>query len=280
LTRAERRGRAAASLADAASAEAGVVVQAAPDEHWLSGVAHDLNNALAILKGQVDLLRRRADRTNSVEGEQWRQGLQFIAVATQTLIRLSGELRDFGHLQSHQGLRLQRCWRDLIGLTRRFLEERQPISAQHRLCLETAEATIVGWWDAARLERALDNLLGNAIKYSPQGGAVTVRIAREAERGVEWVVLAVRDAGLGIAPADLPHIFQPGYRAAGVAGGQQGSGLGLAIARQIVEAHGGTITVASQLGRGSTFTVRLPLTAPAEGRRDESHSDGPSQVVG
>jgi signal transduction histidine kinase len=118
---------------------------------------------------------------------------------------------------------------------------------------------LFGDWDAARLGRVLANLLANAIKYSPQGGPITVDLKREEMDAGAFAVLAVRDQGLGIPAEDLPRIFEPFQRARNVVGRIGGSGLGLASVRQIVEQHGGTIAVTSEGGAGSTFTVRLPL---------------------
>jgi signal transduction histidine kinase len=109
----------------------------------------------------------------------------------------------------------------------------------------------------------LGNLLSNAIKYSPEGGDISVEVTQEEGPAGAWAVVVVRDQGLGIPAADLPHILERFQRAGNVIGRISGSGVGLASARQIVEQHGGTIAVASEERRGSTFTVRLPL-APQE----------------
>jgi signal transduction histidine kinase len=105
------------------------------------------------------------------------------------------------------------------------------------------------------LERVLAHLLSNAIKYSPAGGQVLVEVAREQD----CARLSVTDGGLGIPKADLPHVFERFRRASNVGGHIAGSGLGLAGARDIIEQHGGTISVSSQEHRGSTFVVGLPL---------------------
>lgn len=115
--------------------------------------------------------------------------------------------------------------------------------------------------DPVRLRQLFLNLLTNAIKYTSRGGTVTVAL----ERRGEFAALAVHDTGVGIAAADLPYIFDRFWRAdrARSRGAERGGfGLGLAIAQWITHAHGGTITVASRLGRGSTFTVTIPAIAP------------------
>lgn len=120
--------------------------------------------------------------------------------------------------------------------------------------------------DRHRIREMLLNLVTNAIKYTPQGGAVALRLAEEEDA----VILAVRDTGIGVAPGDLPHIFERFWRADPArsrTGDRPGTGLGLAITKWIAEAHGGTITVQSRPGRGSVFVVRLPKGAgPAVAR--------------
>jgi signal transduction histidine kinase len=115
---------------------------------------------------------------------------------------------------------------------------------------------LVGEWDELRLGRVIDNLLDNAVKYSPRGGSVKVSIGT-AEDGA--AVLSVSDRGEGIPESDLPHIFERFRRGQNVEGRIPGTGIGLAGVQRIVEQHQGTIAVASKVGVGTTFTIRLPL---------------------
>jgi signal transduction histidine kinase len=120
--------------------------------------------------------------------------------------------------------------------------------------IEAPAVPIIGQWDPDRLGQVLDNLLGNAVKYSPQGGEILVRIT--SAKGEAR--LSVADQGPGIPTAVVPHLFERFYRGEHRAG-DAGLGLGLYISRMLVNAHGGRIWVASALGSGSTFTVALPL---------------------
>ena len=120
----------------------------------------------------------------------------------------------------------------------------------------TTEVTVMG--DRARLRQLFLNLVTNAIKYTPPGGRVDLGLGRHPDT----VTFAVRDTGIGIAAAELPHIFERFWRADRVrsrTSGRGGFGLGLAISQWIAQAHGGTLTVSSRLGKGSLFTVTLPL---------------------
>ena len=133
---------------------------------------------------------------------------------------------------------------------------------QHRLSVSgEGHGVLMGCWDPDRLEQVLGNLLTNAIKYSPDGGTVDVTLATVEDEAGVWAHLSVRDRGLGIPADDLPRLFERFHRGGNVAGRIAGNGLGLAGAHQIVRQHGGTIAVDSEMGRGSTFTVRLPLAA-------------------
>jgi signal transduction histidine kinase len=105
----------------------------------------------------------------------------------------------------------------------------------------------------------LDNLLGNALKYSPRPDCITVGLEREADIEGEWAVIRVHDHGVGIPAAELRRVFDRFYRGSNVASEIRGVGVGLAGVRQIMQQHAGRISVESQEGVGSTFTVRLPL---------------------
>jgi len=105
----------------------------------------------------------------------------------------------------------------------------------------------------------VENLVSNAIKYSPDGGEIVVEVRLEDVDGHAWAVFSVQDHGIGIPAADLPNIFSSFFRGSNVAAETGGFGLGLAGVHQIVIQHGGRIDVTSEVGVGTTFTVRLPL---------------------
>jgi signal transduction histidine kinase len=117
-----------------------------------------------------------------------------------------------------------------------------------------APADVVVTADRTRLEQVAANLLDNAVKYTPQGGRVDVQVGRQDGAAV----LRVRDSGAGIPPDELPHVFDRLFRG-DTSRAERGLGLGLSLVKAVVEAHGGTVSVASEPGRGSAFTVLLPL---------------------
>jgi two-component system sensor histidine kinase GlrK len=116
-------------------------------------------------------------------------------------------------------------------------------------------------FDALRIEQVLDNLLSNALKFSPEGGIVKLHMAPDSKSGV--LEVAVSDAGPGIVSEDLPHIFERFYQGRNKAkSNSAGSGLGLALAKKVVEAHGGRIWIESESGKGTTVRLILRLTKP------------------
>jgi signal transduction histidine kinase len=138
------------------------------------------------------------------------------------------------------------------------VHEQQQATDSHILTFRSQVPELTGMWDAGRLERVLANLISNALKYSPNGGEIDVTVEQVDEEGRRWAVVKVKDSGIGIPAADLPHIFERFHRGANVSGRIPGTGIGLAAAQEIVEQHGGSISVQSREGDGSTFTVRLP----------------------
>ena len=198
-------------------------------------------------------------RSSPPEPERLLGGLAQIEGAATRMSGLIDQIMDLAHLQMGRPLELRRHATDLVALVSQIAAQQQQDSEQHSIRVETSTERLIGAWDAARVERVVQNLLGNAIKYSPEGGEVVVTIARQEDVAGARAVLGVSDQGVGIPPTDLPHVFDRFHRAGNVVGRIAGTGIGLASARQIVEQHGGTISVESELGRGSTFTVQLPL---------------------
>ena len=150
-------------------------------------------------------------------------------------------------------LRLARARMDLAVAIPELCEQLAPSTDPGRLRIERADLPAPVLADPGRLERILANLVTNALKYSPPETEVIVRVAREGAHAV----VEVQDHGQGIAPEDLPHVFERYFRASG-SSRLQGMGLGLYTARILAEAHGGTITVSSVRGEGSIFRLRLP----------------------
>jgi signal transduction histidine kinase len=228
-------------------------------EEFLSALSHDLRTPITSIRGMAQVLLRRVSRMEIPEAARVTEGLKTIEASTGKMSSMITELLDLARLQSGRSLELQRGPVDLVAMARRAVEEYQRTAPGHEIRVDTTLPSLTGEWDAVRLERVLGNLLSNAIKYSPEGGTITVRVQQETGDMETAAILSVQDEGLGVPAADLPHVFERFHRAANVTGRIAGTGIGLAGSRQIVEQHGGAISVESTEGAGSTFTVRLPL---------------------
>lgn len=231
-------------------------------EDFLSAAAHDLKSPLTSITGFSQLLERRMDRDGVLSADVARPHLQQIRRTVGRMSDLISELLDSARLQAGEKLELNRTDVDLVHVVRRIVAEYAEVSPDHAVRLHTPRSSLPGFWDAPRLERAIGNLISNAITYSPQGGAVTLTLDRQEQDGRPWAVLQVRDQGLGIPPGDLPQIFDRFFRGSNVAQ-FGGTGIGLTGVKQIVDQHGGRVTAKSREGMGSTFTVWLPLERDA-----------------
>ncbi|GAB4203430.1 MAG: hypothetical protein OHK0022_27600 [Roseiflexaceae bacterium] len=221
---------------------------------FLSLAAHELKTPLASLLGYVQLIQRRAGRGDPLSERQARM-FEIVASQGQRMNRMISALLDVSRIEVGQ-LMLERGRVDLGLLARRVVDEIQPALERHTVVLEDDGRPLVIDGDEVRLEQVLQNLLHNAIKYSPQGGAVVVRVA-PAE---DVACIAVIDQGIGIPAEALPNLFTRFFRAENADRYSiSGTGIGLYVVNEIVALHGGRVAVKSTEGQGSTFAVYLPL---------------------
>jgi signal transduction histidine kinase len=216
--------------------------------------AHELKTPLTTLKGFAQLLQRGVGGTRAAE---------VIVQQVGHLDLLVGDLLDVARLESGR-ITIQPAETDLRIVLNRAIDQARALTSTHQIECEPLERPIVGVWDEARLEQVMTNLLSNAVKHAPSSQRITVRVAESDD----YVRTTVRDFGPGITPAAMPNLFKRFYRVDNpTSRGVEGMGLGLYISRIIIEAHGGTIQVASQLGQGCAFTFSLPrkLTAATAG---------------
>ncbi|MBA2447943.1 MAG: HAMP domain-containing histidine kinase [Chloroflexi bacterium] len=167
------------------------------------------------------------------------------------------DLRDVARIQMGRPLDLERQETDLVALAHDVAAQIRGRIDRYTIDVDAAVSALIGSWDPTRLERALVTLICNTLEYSSEGGTIKIRAIREGDR-TPWAVLRVSGEGAGIPQEALPRVFDRAYWV-GRVGQFPGTGIGLAGTRQIVEQHGGTISVASEEGVGATFTVRLPL---------------------
>ena len=225
-------------------------------EEFLTIASHELKTPLTTIKGSAELLVRYLQRPETAQDTTRLNRLTtMLHQQIEHMTVLVDDLLDLSRLQRGQ-LQLRPAPLDFAAVVRQVVERFRVANeraAATRLIL-AAPATLPGVADENRLDQIVTNLVSNALKYSPQGGEVSVTL-RAAGTQVE---LAVRDHGLGIAPEDQAALFQPFARGPQAGAVASGIGVGLYITARIVERHGGSIAVTSAPGAGSTFTVRLP----------------------
>jgi PAS domain S-box-containing protein len=212
-------------------------------------VSHDLRSPLTSVIGYTELIER-AGTLN----ENQRDFLDRIQDSVQHITSLINDLLDLGSIEA--GLDTRREYVQLEGILRYTLDMLQGQIKAKRLKVQTDLAPALPALRAnpVRLRQVLDNVVGNAIKYSNHSGEVTISIKAEGDQ----LILQVTDNGPGIASTDQPHIFDKFYRGADT--NEEGSGLGLAIVKTIVDAHQGRIWVESTVGKGSSFFIVLPVS--------------------
>jgi len=239
-------------------------------DQFLSIASHELKTPLTSLIGYTDLILRRAGRDSKVS-ERDQRAVRIISEQAARLNKLVTALLDLSRIETGQ-LSIDRGIVELNGLVQRLVQDVAQAQTQEaeRIVFQPAPEPLVLIGDELRLEQVVQNLLQNAIKYSPAGGMVTIQL----ERRDAQACVSVRDEGIGIPAAALPNLFRRFYRAPNVdTHGISGMGVGLFVVKEIVHLHGGEISVESQEHVGSTFTVCLPLRTEDQPVATAQHAD-------
>lgn len=229
---------------------------------FLTNLSHDFRTPISLIMGPVDQLITNPETDNKLDK------LHMIRRNARRLLNLVNQLLDFRKMEEHE-LKLQVSPGEFVSFVReagdsfRDFAERKQI----QLAFHSSVTRLDALFDQGKMERVLFNLLSNAFKFTLEGGTVTMALQEtppaEAD-GLRWVTLTIKDSGIGI-PADkreqiFERFFQHATPAAVI---NQGSGIGLSITKEFIRLHGGTISVDSEPGQGSTFTIQLPLTPVA-----------------
>jgi signal transduction histidine kinase len=226
---------------------------------FLGIAAHDLRNPLSSIRGFSEILLSEGAGPLSEEQKEF---LTIIYHASEGMLALVNNLLDISVIESGKlDLQLKRQPLQKLLAERlrmsRIIGEKKQIGLQ-ATCEEIPDVLV----DGNRIAQVIDNLIGNALKFSPPGSMVYITLRREGEAAK----ISVRDQGPGISPQDQAKMFGEFQRlSAKPTGGEKSSGLGLAIVKKIVEAHKGSLGVESQLGLGSTFFFTIPITTPGKG---------------
>jgi len=221
-------------------------------DDMFSIASHDLKTPATVIKAQAQLLKRRM-RTGLADNQDVEEGLAMIADQADRLSKLLNLLLDLSRIESGR-LELDLVPTDLRAILSNMARAIQSTTDQHRIRVDAPHG-IIGHWDARRIEEVVQNLLSNALKYSPHGGSIEVKL----ETDEHSATVEVRDGGIGIARDEVPHVFERFYRGQDIRR-LEGTGLGLYICQAIIAAHGGRIWASSSgPGQGSTFGFTLPL---------------------
>ena len=237
-------------------------------EEFVASVSHELRTPLTSIHGFTSLVLERNDLPDEV-----RHQLGVVERNVDRLDRLVADLLQTAQVE--RGLvHLERERTDIAALVRHSLEAVRPAVETAGLTLTSqVPQRLIAMVDPQRFAQVIDNLLSNAVKYTPAGGRVEVDLSVTHDR----LELVVTDTGIGISVRDRSHVFSRFFRTRHASRRSiQGIGLGLSISKAIVDSHGGRIEVESEVGRGSTFRIRLPLDVPAEVL---AHDDAPFVAV-
>ena len=220
-------------------------------DEFIATASHDLRNPLTSIRGYGQLIQHMGPLNSNQE-----DFVKRIQHSVTHMTELVENMLDLAKMDL--GAEPQRELIDASDMIQKLADEFKPQAEAKSqiLRLEQADGGFTVMGDALKLRQALRNLIGNAIKYTPDGGAVTLSL----EHDSEIARIKIRDTGYGIPASDLPHLFRRFYRVRNNGYDEiEGNGLGLAIVKSIAEVHGGEVTVESEVGNGSCFTLSLPL---------------------
>ncbi|MVN75602.1 response regulator [Hymenobacter sp. HMF4947] len=212
-----------------------------------------------------------------------RRQAELVQRNAQRLLLLINQLLDLSRLEAGQQV-LHLAPGEVVGFVHGLVGSFESLAQQRgiRYTFEADPPALPVDFDADKLEKVVANLLSNAFKFTPQAGIVAVELRGETApepTSLTWVELTVRDTGRGVAPSELPHVFDRFYQAdSSNTREHEGTGIGLALTKELVELHGGTIALASEVGRGTSVVVRLPL-AWASGHPMEDGAAPPAQAT-
>ncbi len=226
------------------------------DQHksrFLANLSHEFRTPLTLIIGPLQRILA-SEPAGSPVAEDHRVMLR----NARRLQRLINQVLDLSRLES-SAMDLATESRDVNALVRSIVSAMHPLAEREGVTLSgPAPEPMVAPIDEDHMEKVFGNLVSNALKFTERGGFVEVSM----QRGVAWIEITVADSGLGIPPEHLAHVFDRFYQAdSSPRRRHEGTGIGLALAKELVELHGGTISVSSEPGRGSTFVVRLPAAA-------------------
>ena len=233
---------------------------------FVSQASHDLRTPLTAIKGSLDNLAL------GVAGELTEKQFKILGRATRSVDRLANlvdDILDLNRIESGRTV-LEKTFVSFRTLVQNCMQENHAAAEQKRIALTVGdiEEPFLLYLDQGKMERVVGELIGNAIKYTPEGGSIHVQV----QASGDCTLLTVRDSGIGLMPDECAKIWDRFYRTISSQKMAKGTGLGLSIAKELVELHGGTLTVESEPGKGTVFTLALPMNREEGGNHGE-HPD-------
>ena len=227
---------------------------------FVSTVSHDLRSPLTLMRGYATMLEMAGDLN-----EQQKSYTRMIVQGVDNMAKLVNNLLDLGRIDFGVGLQVESI--PVLDILERVISSLQMEAKQKQISLGMEIAKDLPHAieaDQVLLQQAIYNLVENALKYTPEGGEVTIHLQTDGSA----LIFAVQDSGIGIPESDLPRLFEKFYRGTNrEALAKRGTGLGLAIVKSIAERHGGKVWAESELGKGSTFYLQVPIAQPKESQR-------------
>ena len=250
-----------------------ITVQKSLEQHkneFLSMTSHELRTPITAIQGLAELLQMNNTQNQRWDSSRSQRAFKQIVEQSQHLTKLVEEMLDLSRIEQAR-FTLKRAPIDIIALLANVVESQAATTRHHELHLNREEietaSTLIANVDEERLIQVFNNLISNAIKYSPAGGKIEIGLHPIMEPHTPQtsyeVLIWVKDEGIGIAPEEIPHIFKRFHRASTLAPSLSGLGIGLYLVKEIMASHGGRVWVESVEGGGSTFYVLLPLHTSA-----------------
>lgn len=237
----------------------------AEKDNFLSLASHELRTPITAIQGFAELLQMRLQQGDLLDTPRSMRALTSIIHHSEHLTHLLEDMLDLSCIENDH-FYVKATMHDLVPILMQVVETQKLHTRQHNIyiildglrAIDTLPANI----DYDRMIQVLNNLLNNAIKYSPLGGNIEVGIRRETldQKGIEHCLIWVKDHGLGIEAQELPHIFERFYRARSLNHSIKGAGIGLYLVKELITRHQGRVWAESEPGQGSTFYIQLPLS--------------------
>jgi signal transduction histidine kinase len=224
---------------------------------FLAAAAHELRTPMVSIFGFTELLLKR-----KFSEERQADMLQTIHRQSGLLVKMINELLDLARIEAKgvSDLQLQAC--SLEELVHNSVKGLMRLDTDRQVRMGVVQAVDV-WIDPEKMQLAMNNLLSNAFKYSPQGGEVSLATRLSSVEGKRFAVIDIQDHGIGLSPAQLERVFERFYRA-DTSGNIPGTGLGLSLVKQVAEMHQGRIQLSSKLGLGTTASLWIPIATKAQ----------------